>query len=176
MPFDSTNIQDRASLVSSVTAIVKTFVKTGTAIDKANEEKATACDDILVTFRIALKEYDIVPFMFWQDICDASGYAYTRLDVMTGKASKIEGEKPHNTLKNVASQIKKYYEKVGNLEIGSYTELRDCLKPDPKTNWDKAMVALGDLQPEELEMVRRGLNDVANRAAISNLSAEESES
>jgi hypothetical protein len=122
-----------------------------------------------------LKEYDIVPFMFWQDICDASGYAYTRLDVMTGKATKSEGEKPHNTLKNVASQIKKYYEKVGNLEIGSYTELRDCLKPDPKTKWDKAMLALGNLQPEELEMVRRGLNDSAN-AAISNLSAEESES
>jgi hypothetical protein len=153
MPFDSTNIQDRASLVSSVTAIVKTFVKTGTAIDKANEEKSTACDDILVTFRIALNEYDIVPFMFWQDICDAVGYAYTRLDVMTGKASKIEGEKPHNTLKNVSAQIKKYYENNGNLEIGTYTELRKENSPSPATDFDKAIRAISKLSREEMLVV-----------------------
>ena len=162
MPFDSTNIQDRASLVSSVSAIVKTFDKAGKAIDAAQDKKSTACDDILVTFRIALNEYDIVPFLFWQDICDASGYAYTKLDVMTGKASKIEGEKPHNTLKNVASQIKKYYEKCGNLEASSYTEMRDCLKPDPKSDYDIAIEKLGKLSDTELRIIADGILEGLN--------------
>ena len=161
MPFDSTSIQDRASLVSSVSTIVKTFDKAGKEIDAGKDKKATACDDILVTFRIALKEYDIVPFMFWQDICDASGYAYTRLDVMTGKASKIEGEKPHNTLKNVSSRIKKYYEEYGNLDATSYGELRDCLKPDPKSDYDIALEKLGKLSDVEREMIRKNLNEAA---------------
>tara|TARA_R110000803_G_scaffold24799_1_gene59494 strand:- start:117 stop:620 length:504 start_codon:yes stop_codon:yes gene_type:complete len=153
MPFDSTNIQDRASLVSSVSTIVKTFDKAGKEIDQAKDKKSTACDDILITFRIALNEYDIVPFMFWQDICDAHGYAYTRLDVMTGKASKIEGEKPHNTLKNVASRIKKYYEEYGNLDATSYGELRDCLKPDPKSDYDIALDKLVKLSDTELRII-----------------------
>jgi len=157
MPFDITEIQDRDALISNVSEIVKTFDKAGKAIDSAKDKKSTACDDILVTFRIALNEYDIVPFMFWQDICDASGYAYKKLDVMTGKSSKIEGEKPHNTLKNVTSQIKKYYEKVGNLDIGSYTELRDCLKPDPKTDYDIALDKLGKLSDTELRIIADGI-------------------
>jgi hypothetical protein len=164
MPFDSTNIQDRASLVSSVTAIVKTFDKTGKAIDKANEEKFTACDDILVAFRIALNEYDIVPFMFWQDICDASGYAFTKLDVMTGKVTKIEGAKPHNTLRNVATQIKKYYENNGNLDIGTYTELRKENAPTPSSDFDKAVKAVNKLSREEMaimiESIHKALKSV----------------
>jgi hypothetical protein len=166
MPFDNaTTPIDRATLMNSVLSIVKVFDKAGLASDKASEAKAGACDEILVSFRSALKECDIVPFLFWQDICNAAGYAHTRLDMATGKATKIEGEKPHNTLKNVATQIKKYFENNGNLEIDSYTELRKANAPDAKTTWDRAMTALSKLLPEELELVRRGLNDLFENAA-----------
>ena len=175
MPFDSSNIQNRAALIDTVVAIVKVFDKAANAAADAKDNKAAACDDILATFRVAYNEYDLPPFYFWMDICEANEYAYTRLDPITGKTTKIDGDKPHNTLKNVSSQIKKYFENNGNLEIETYTELRKANAPDPKTNWDKAMAALGDLQPEELELVRRGLNDAAN-AAISNLSEEKAES
>ena len=161
MPFDSTEIQNRAALVDTVAAIVKVFNKAANAADKAADNKAAACDDILATFRVALNEYDVPPFYFWMDICEANGYAYTRLDPATGKTTKVEGDKPHNTLKNVASQIKKYFENNGNLEIETYTELRKANAPAPKSDWDKAMTALSKLSAEELEQVRKALNGEA---------------
>jgi len=161
MPFDSTEIQNRAALVDTVAAIVKVFDKAATAADKAADNKAAACDDILATFRVALNEYDVPPFYFWMDICEANGYAYTRLDPATGKTTKVEGDKPHNTLKNVASQIKKYFENNKNLEIETYTELRKANAPTPKTDWDKAMAALSKLSPEEIEILRTALNKKA---------------
>jgi len=161
MPFDSTEIQNRAALVDTVAAIVKVFDKAAKDADKAADNKAAACDDILATFRVALNEYDVPPFYFWMDICEAKGYAYTRLDPATGKTTKVEGDKPHNTLKNVASQIKKYFENNGNLEIDTYTELRKANAPAPKSDWDKAMTALSKLSPEELEQVRKALNGEA---------------
>ena len=153
MPFDSTNIQNRAALVSTVASIVKAFDKAADAADKAADNKAAACDDILATFRVALNEYDLPPFYFWMDVCEANGYAYTRLDPATGKTTKIDGDKPHNTLKNVASQIKKYFEDNGNLEIGTYTELRKENAPAPKSDWDKAMSALAKLSDEEIDII-----------------------
>ena len=161
MPFDSTEIQNRAALVDTVAAIVKVFDKAATAADKAADNKAAACDDILATFRVALNEYDVPPFYFWMDICEANGYAYSRLDPATGKTTKVEGDQPHNTLKNVASQIKKYYENNKNIDVASYTELRKANAPAPKTDWDKAMSALSKLSAEELEQVRKALNDEA---------------
>ena len=158
MPFDSTNIQNRAELVSTVSAIVKVFDKAANAADNAADNKAAACDDILATFRVALNEYDIPPFYFWMDVCEANDYAYTRLDPATGKTTKIDGDKPHNTLKNVASQIKKYFENNGNLEIDTYTELRKANAPDPASDFDKAMKALSKLSPEEVETIRKALN------------------
>jgi len=161
MPFDSTEIQNRAALVETVSAIVKVFDKAAKASDKAADNKAAACDDILSTFRVALNEYDLPPFYFWMDVCEANGYAYTRLDPATGKTTKVEGAKPHNTLKNVASQIKKYFENNGNLEIATYTELRKANAPAPKDAWDKAMDALSKLSDEEIEMIRKSLNETA---------------
>jgi len=161
MPFDSTEIQNRAALVDTVAAIVKVFDKAANAADKAADNKAAACDDILATFRVALNEYDVPPFYFWMDICEANGYAYSRLDPATGKTTKVEGDQPHNTLKNVASQIKKYYENNKNIDVASYTELRKANAPAPKTDWDKAMSALSKLSAEELEQVRKALNDEA---------------
>ena len=161
MPFDSTEIQNRAALVDTVAAIVKVFDKAATAADKAADNKAAACDDILATFRVALNEYDVPPFYFWMDICEANGYAYSRLDPATGKTTKVEGDQPHNTLKNVASQIKKYYENNKNIDVASYTELRKANAPAPKTDWDKAMSALSKLSAEELEQVRKALNGEA---------------
>jgi hypothetical protein len=153
MPFDSTNTQDRADLVATVSNIVKVFDKAANAADKAADSKAAACDDILSAFQSALTDYDLPPFYFWVDICAASGFAHTRLDPATGKTTKVEGEKPHNTLKNVASQIKKYFENNGNLEIDSYTELRKANAPAPKTDWDKAMDALAKLSDEEIDII-----------------------
>jgi len=161
MPFDSTEIQNRAALVETVAAIVKVFDKAANDADAAADSKATACDDILVTFRVAYNEYDIPPFYFWADICEANGYAYTRLDPATGKTTKVEGDKPHNTLKNVASQIKKYFENNKNLEIETYTELRKANAPAPKTDWDKAIAALEKLSNEEIEIIRTALNKKA---------------
>ena len=158
MPFDSTEIQNRAALVDTVSAIVKVMDKATKAADKAADNKAAACDDILATFRVALNEYDVPPFYFWMDICEANGYAYTRLDPATGKTTKIDGDKPHNTLKNVASQIKKYYENNGNLEIGTYTELRKENAPAPKSDFDKAVAALAKLSSEELASIRTALD------------------
>jgi hypothetical protein len=163
MPFDNaTNPTDRATLMNSVLSIVKVFDKAGLASDKASEAKAGACDEILVSFRSALKDCDLVPFLFWQDICNEAGYAYTRLDMATGKATKIEGEKPHNTLKNVASRIKRYYEKFGNLEAKSYTELRDCLKPEPKSDFNVVLEKLEKLSADEREAIRTALNRSAS--------------
>jgi len=153
MPFDSTNTQDRAELVATVSNIVKVFDKAANAADKAANTKAAACDDILTAFQSALSDYDVPPFYFWIDICAANGFAHTRLDPATGKTTKVEGEKPHNTLKNVASQIKKYFENNGNLEIDSYTELRKANAPEPKTDWDKAMDALAKLSDEEIDII-----------------------
>ena len=161
MPFDSTDIQNRAALVDTVAAIVKVFDKAANAADKAADNKAAACDDILSTFRVALNEYDLPPFYFWMDVCEANGYAYTRLDPATGKTTKVDGDKPHNTLKNVASQIKKYFENNGNLEIATYTELRKANAPAKKTAWDKAIDALSKLDKEELELIRNSLNETA---------------
>ena len=84
---------------------------------------------------------------------------------MTGKASKIEGEKPHNTLKNVSSRIKKYYEKYGNLDATSYSELRDCLKPEPKTDYDIALDKLGKLSDTELRIIAEGILEGLNGTA-----------
>jgi hypothetical protein len=161
MPFDSTEIQNRAALVETVTAIVKVFDKAANDADKATDNKAAACDDILSTFRVAYNEYDLPPFYFWIDICAANGFAHTHLDPATGKTTKVEGDKPHNTLKNVASQIKKYFENNGNLEIETYTELRKANAPAPKSDWDKAMSALSKLSPEEIEILRTALNKKA---------------
>lgn len=161
MPFDSTNIQNRTALVETVTAIVKVFNKAANDAAAAADNKATACDDILSTFRVAYNEYDLPPFYFWMDICEANGYAYTRLDPATGKTTKVEGDKPHNTLKNVASQIKKYFENNGNLEIDTYTELRKANKPEPISDLDKVMRALGKLSNEEIEIIRKALNGEA---------------
>jgi hypothetical protein len=161
MPFDSTNTQDRAELVATVSNIVKVFDKAANAADKAADNKAAACDNILATFRVALNEYDLPPFYFWMDICEANRYAYTHLDPATGKTTKVEGDKPHNTLKNVASQIKKYFENNGNLEIATYTELRKANAPAPVSDLDKAMRALAKLSNEELEVIRKALNGEA---------------
>lgn len=158
MPFDSTEIQNRAELVKTVSDIVKVFDKAATAADKAADNKAAACDDILSTFRVALNEYDLPPFYFWMDVCEANGYAYTRLDPATGKTTKVDGDKPHNTLKNVASQIKKYFENNGNLEIGTYTELRKENAPAPASDFEKAMRAIAKLTADELDYLRRDLN------------------
>ena len=154
MPFDNTTTPtNRATLMNSVLSIVKVFDKAGLASDKASEAKAGACDEILVSFRAALKDCDLVPFLFWQDVCNAAGYAHTRLDMATGKATKIEGAKPHNTLKNVATQIKKYYENNGNLEIDSYTELRKANAPTPSSAFDKAINAINKLSREEMAIM-----------------------
>ena len=161
MPFDSTKYNDCTALVKYVSGIVKIFDKAANAADAAADSKAAACDDILSTFRVAYNEYDITPFYFWMDICEANGYAYSRLDPATGKTTKVEGDQPHNTLKNVASQIKKYYENNKNIDVASYTELRKANAPAPKTDWDKAMSALSKLSAEELEQVRKALNDEA---------------
>ena len=161
MPFDSSEIQNRAALVETVSAIVKVFDKAAKASDKAADNKVAACDDILATFRVALNDYDLPPFYFWMDICEANGYAYSRLDPATGKTTKIDGDKPHNTLKNVASQIKKYFENNGNLEIATYTELRKANAPAPASDFDKAMKALAKLSSEEIEIIRKALNDEA---------------
>lgn len=161
MPFDSTEIQNRAALVDTVSAIVKVMDKATKAADKAADNKAAACDDILATFRVALNEYDVPPFYFWMDICAANGYAHTRLDPATGKTTKVEGDKPHNTLKNVASQIKKYFENNGNIEIDTYTELRKANAPAPKSDLDKVMALLAKLSDDEMEWVRKGLNGEA---------------
>jgi hypothetical protein len=161
MPFDSTKYNDCTALVKYVSGIVKIFDKAANAADAAADSKAAACDDILSTFRVAYNEYDITPFYFWMDICEVNGYAYTQLDPATGKTTKIDGDKPHNTLKNVASQIKKYFENNKNLEIDSYTELRKANAPTPKTDWDKAMDALNKLSPEEIEIIRNALNKKA---------------
>lgn len=158
MPFDNTANQDRAELVATVSNIVKVFDKAANAADKAADNKAAACDAILAAFQSALNDYDVPPFYFWIDICAANGFAHTRLDPATGKTTKIDGDKPHNTLKNVASQIKKYFENNGNLEIETYTELRKENAPAPKTDWEKAMTALEKLSEEELEMIRKSLN------------------
>jgi hypothetical protein len=165
MPFDNTtNPTDRAALMNSVLSIVKVFDKAGLASDKASEAKAGACDEILVSFRSALKDCDLVPFLFWQDICNEANYAYTRLDMATGKATKIEGEKPHNTLKNVATQIKKYFENNGNLEIDSYTELRKANAPTTSSDFDKAVKAVNKLSREEMaimiESIQKALKSV----------------
>jgi len=153
MPFDNTNTQDRAELVATVSNIVKVFDNAANAADAAADSKAAACDDILTAFQSALSDYDVPPFYFWIDICAANGFAHTRLDPATGKTTKVEGEKPHNTLKNVASQIKKYFENNGNLEIATYTELRKANAPAPKDAWDKAMDALLKLSPEEIALL-----------------------
>ena len=158
MPFDNTATHDRAELVATVSNIVKVFDNAANAADKAADSKAAACDDILATFREALNGYGVPPFYFWMDICDANGFAHTRLDPATGKTTKVEGDKPHNTLKNVASQIKKYFENNGNLEIDTYTELRKANAPEPKTDWEKAMAALSKLSNEEIELIRKSLN------------------
>ena len=161
MPFDSTEIQNRTALIHTVAAIVKVFDKAANASDKAADSKAAACDDILSTFRVALNEYDLPPFYFWADICAANGYAYTHLDPKTGKTTKVEGDKPHNTLKNVASQIKKYFENNKNLEIDSYTELRKANAPGPISDFDKVMRAMAKLSTEEIEAIRKALNGEA---------------
>ena len=158
MPFDSTNIQNRAALIDTVVAIVKVFDNAANAAADAKDNKAVACDDILATFRVAYNEYDLPPFYFWMDICEANDYAYTCLDPTTGKTTKVEGDKPHNTLKNVSSQIKKYFENNGNLEIDSYTELRKANAPGPVSELDKVMRAVTKLSAEEIEILRKALN------------------
>ena len=163
MPFDSTKTQDRAELINTVSKIVNQLDDAATRSDDAAADKSNACDDILQAFKSALSDHDIPPFYFWNDICDANGYAHTRLDPATGKTSKVEGEKPHNTLKNVASQIKKYYENNRNLGIATYTELRKANAPAQKTSWDKAIDALSKLDKEELELIRKGLNENAEK-------------
>ena len=165
MPFDNANIPaDRVTLMNSVISIVKVFDKAGLASDKASEAKAGACDEILVSFRAALKDCDIVPFLFWQDVCNEAGYAHTRLDMATGKATKIEGAKPHNTLRNVATQIKKYYENNSDLDIGTYTELRKENAPTPSSDFDKAVKAVNKLSREEMaimiESIQKALESV----------------
>ena len=162
MPFDNTSTQDRAELVATVSNIVKVFDNAANAADAAAENKAAACDDILATFREALKGYGVPPFYFWIDICAANGFAHTRLDPATGKTTKIDGDKPHNTLKNVASQIKKYFENNGNLEIETYTELRKENAPAPKTDWEKAMTALEKLSDEEIQIIIAALSKNKN--------------
>ena len=99
MPFDNTATHDRAELVATVSNIVKVLDNAANAADKAADSKAAACDDILATFREALNGYGVPPFYFWMDICDANGFAHTRLDPATGKTTKVDGDKPHNTLK-----------------------------------------------------------------------------
>jgi hypothetical protein len=163
MPFDSTEIQDRAELISTVSKIVNQLDAAANRSDDAAADKSTACDDILLAFKSALVDHDIPPFYFWNDICAANNYAHTRLDPATGKTAKIDGEKPHNTLKNVASQIKKYYENNRNLTIATYTELRKANAPAKKTAWDKAIDALSKLDSEELEIIRKGLNEKAEK-------------
>jgi hypothetical protein len=161
MPFDNTNTQDRAELVATVSNIVRVFDNAAIAADAAADDKAAACDAILSAFRSALKDYDLPPFYFWIDICAANRFAHTRLDPATGKTTKVEGEKPHNTLKNVASQIKKYFENNGNLEIDSYTELRKANAPAPASDFEKAVKALAKLSSEELASIRSALDKVA---------------
>jgi hypothetical protein len=168
MPFDSTKTQDRAELISTVSKIVNQLDDAATRSDDAAADKSTACDEILQAFKSALSDHDIPPFYFWNDICDANGYAHTRLDPATGKTSKVGGEKPHNTLKNVASQIKKYYENNRNLEIGSYTELRKENEPAPASDFEKAMKMTDKLSPEEL-------TQVIIMRAVTKLSAEQIE-
>ena len=158
MPFDNTAIQDRAELVATVSNIVKVFDNAANAADKAADSKAAACDAILATFREALNQYDVPPFYFWIDICAANGFAHTRLDPATGKTTKVDGDKPHNTLKNVASQIKKYFENNDNLDIEKYTELRKENAPAPKTDWEKAMAALEKLSHEEIQIIIAALS------------------
>jgi hypothetical protein len=161
MPFDSTTIKDRVSLIECVSNTIVTFDRASNATDNASFEKSAACDDLVEIFREALIDFDLPPFYFWMDICAANGYAYTHLDPKTGKTTKVEGDKPHNTLKNVASQIKKYYENNKNIDVASYTELRKANAPGPKTEWDKAMAALSKLSPEEIEILRTALNKKA---------------
>lgn len=161
MPFDNVATQNHASLIDCVSNTIATFDRVGNTTDNAKAEKSGACDDLVEIFREALIDFDITPFYFWMDICEANGYAYTRLDPATGKTTKVEGDKPHNTLKNVASQIKKYFENNGNLEIDTYTELRKANAPGPKTDWDKAMDALNKLSDEEIEILRTALNKKA---------------
>jgi len=166
MPFDSTETQNRDELIYTVSKIVNQLDDAANRSDDAAADKSTACDEILQAFKSALVDHDIPPFYFWNDICAANNYAHTRLDPATGKTSKIEGEKPHNTLKNVASQIKKYYENNRNLAIGSYTELRKENAPAQKTNWDKAIDAMSKLDSEELELIRKGLNEQAEKENV----------
>lgn len=162
MPFDNLPAAPAHSgLLDCVSNAIATFDRVANTTDIATVEKSAACDDLVEIFQEALEDHDVLPFYFWMDICEANGYAYTRLDPATGKTTKIDGDKPHNTLKNVASQIKKYYENNGNLEIGTYTELWKENAPAPKSDFDKAMKALAKLSSEEIEIIRKALNDEA---------------
>ena len=159
MPFD--NLPTPSGLIDCVYNAITTFDRVANATEDAAVEKSAACDDLVEIFQEALEYHDVPPFYFWMDICAAAGYAHTRLDPATGKTTKVEGHKPHNTLKNVASQIKKYYENNGNLKVQSYTELRKANAPAPKSDWEKAMTALGKLSDEEIEQLRKSLNEAA---------------
>lgn len=137
------------SLRADTKVILKTLELSDKAIGKGNENKSAACDSIVDTFRTAYDTFGIVPFQFWQDICDEMGYAHRRVDITTGTTTKIDGDKPNTTLSQVSSRIKKYFEIERHLNVASYTELRKALAKAPATDYEKALKIVAKLSGEE---------------------------
>ena len=137
------------SLRADTKVILKTLELSDKAIGKGNENKSAACDSIVDTFRTAYDTFGIVPFQFWQDICEEMGYAHRRVDIETGTTTKVEGDKPNATLSQVASRVKKYFENERHLNVASYTEMRKALAQAPATDYEKALKLVAKLSPEE---------------------------
>tara|TARA_R110002126_G_C10317423_1_gene488572 strand:+ start:167 stop:703 length:537 start_codon:yes stop_codon:yes gene_type:complete len=137
------------SLRADTKVILKTLELSDKAIGKGTENKVSACDAILDTFRTAYDTFGVVPFQFWQDICEEMGFAHDKFDAETAVSVKIVGEKPHKTLSQVASRVKKYFEKERNLNVESFKEVRKALEKAPATDYVKASKAYDKLSSEE---------------------------
>tara|TARA_R110000803_G_scaffold10202_8_gene31510 strand:- start:93 stop:596 length:504 start_codon:yes stop_codon:yes gene_type:complete len=137
------------SLRADTKVILKTLELSDKAIGKGTENKGAACDGIVYTFRTAYDTFGVVPFQFWQDICEEMGYAHRRVDIETGTTTKVEGDKPNATLSQVSSRIKKYFENERHLNVASYTEMRKALAKAPATDYEKALKLVAKLSPEE---------------------------
>ena len=83
---------------------------------------------MLDVYQILLTKHDMVPALAWQAICEASGWAYELIDMVTLETSRVKGNKPHPSVKSFNTHVRNYFSMFRNLDVASMTELRKAIK------------------------------------------------
>jgi hypothetical protein len=146
------NIPTADDIVLVAVDTITSFANAANTGKDAKELQTGLCDKIVYDFQRLYVDHQIAPFKAWEMIADAAGIAYNSVNTVSGVTTKIAGKKCPSTLSTLTSRIRKFHDTFGDdfATVAGHKGIVDALKPEPKTELEKAMKACEKLSPSDI--------------------------